>query len=326
MAAQTSRTTKAKSTKTPFNARDVQVAVLNGTAVSGLAQDVSNALAKHGYRAGSITKTFVATVVLQLVDEGRVRLDDPVERRGRDQATVGVAASGIGAVGLVADVSDAEGARGFVRDAHDALGGLDILVTNAGGPPPGPFESHSPETWHSAVRQNLDSVVNLARAVLPGMKRRRWGRIVNVTTSLDSMWRKGMLPYGGSKAANEAHCAIMAEELRGTGVTVRAFVRAWALTQPASCWRITHIGSGCTTETQPRDAAQAFSSHAGVPPPQLRTLFREKDRGCVHGGNPASKPRVRRHARERCPQLSRQRRPSTLARGVDLTMTTSALR
>jgi 3-oxoacyl-[acyl-carrier protein] reductase len=51
-----------------------------------------------------------------------------------------------------------------------------------------------------------------------------WGRVINVTTSLDSMWRKGMLPYGGSKAANEAHCCIMAEELAGTGVTVNILV------------------------------------------------------------------------------------------------------
>src|SRR5215469_15892770 len=49
-------------------------------------------------------------------------------------------------------------------------------------------------------------------------------RIDNATTSLDSMWRKGMLPYGGSKAANEAHCCIMAAELAGTGVTVNILV------------------------------------------------------------------------------------------------------
>jgi NAD(P)-dependent dehydrogenase (short-subunit alcohol dehydrogenase family) len=64
----------------------------------------------------------------------------------------------------------------------------------------------------------------MTRAAVGPMVEQRWGRVINVTTSLDSMWRKGMLPYGGSKAANEAHCCIMAEELAGTGVTVNILV------------------------------------------------------------------------------------------------------
>ena len=64
----------------------------------------------------------------------------------------------------------------------------------------------------------------MTRAAVTPMLERGWGRVINVTTSLDSMWRKGMLPYGGSKAANEAHCCIMAEELAGTGVTVNILV------------------------------------------------------------------------------------------------------
>jgi 3-oxoacyl-[acyl-carrier protein] reductase len=83
---------------------------------------------------------------------------------------------------VAADLSDMEGVRRVSDTALRAFGRVDVLVTNAGGPPAGPFESHSHETWQAAVRQNLDSVVELVRAVLPGMKERRWGRIIIVTS------------------------------------------------------------------------------------------------------------------------------------------------
>ena len=54
--------------------------------------------------------------------------------------------------------------------AERAFGQVDILVTNGGGPPAGPFESHAPDAWDAAVRANLTSVVELVRGVLPGMK------------------------------------------------------------------------------------------------------------------------------------------------------------
>src|SRR3546814_16177817 len=56
------------------------------------------------------------------------------------------------------------------------------------------------------------------------MRRSKWGRIINVTTSLDNMLRPGMVGYGGSKAALEAHTAIMAGDLSGTGVTANVLV------------------------------------------------------------------------------------------------------
>jgi NAD(P)-dependent dehydrogenase (short-subunit alcohol dehydrogenase family) len=60
--------------------------------------------------------------------------------------------------------------------------------------------------------------------VLPALLAQRWGRIINVTTSLDTMWRSLMQPYGGSKAANEALLTALAQELDGTGVTANVLV------------------------------------------------------------------------------------------------------
>ena len=80
------------------------------------------------------------------------------------------------------DLTRPEGGAELIAAAEAAFGKVDILVTNTGGPPAGRFEEHSAEVWRHAIAQNFESVVNLVRAALPGMKERRWGRIVNVTS------------------------------------------------------------------------------------------------------------------------------------------------
>jgi NAD(P)-dependent dehydrogenase (short-subunit alcohol dehydrogenase family) len=134
---------------------------------------------------------------------------------------------------IAADVGRDESAGRIVTAAREAFGGLDILVNNAGvGPntvrqgakPTGDFRSVEPQDFRRILEVNTVAPFLMTRAAVGPMLEQRWGRVINVTTSLDSMWRKGMLPYGGSKAANEAHCCIMAEELAGTGVTVNILV------------------------------------------------------------------------------------------------------
>jgi 3-oxoacyl-[acyl-carrier protein] reductase len=139
---------------------------------------------------------------------------------------------------IAADVGRDESAGRIVAAAREAFGGLDILINNAGvGPntvrphtmrggakPTGDFRSVEPQDFRRILEVNTVAPFLMTRAAVGPMVEQRWGRIINVTTSLDSMWRKGMLPYGGSKAANEAHCCIMAEELSGTGVTVNILV------------------------------------------------------------------------------------------------------
>jgi 3-oxoacyl-[acyl-carrier protein] reductase len=134
---------------------------------------------------------------------------------------------------IVADVGRDESAGRIVAATREAFGGLDILINNAGvGPntvrkgakPTGDFRSVEPQDFRRILEVNTVAPFLMTREAVGPMVDQRWGRIINVTTSLDSMWRKGMLPYGGSKAANEAHCCIMAEELAGTGVTVNILV------------------------------------------------------------------------------------------------------
>jgi 3-oxoacyl-[acyl-carrier protein] reductase len=128
--------------------------------------------------------------------------------------------TGADALAVRADLSVPADVERVVAAAVERFGHVDVLVTNTGGPPPGPFESHSPETWQAAVRQNLDSVVNLVRSVLPGMKERRWGRIVNVTSIAVKQPVEGLILSNSVRAAVTGFARTLANEVAPFGVTV----------------------------------------------------------------------------------------------------------
>jgi NAD(P)-dependent dehydrogenase (short-subunit alcohol dehydrogenase family) len=150
----------------------------------------------------------------------------------------GRAAEGSGAgdriLDIVADVTRDDSAPKIVRAAVDRFGRLDILLNNAGinmslfrrpdVKAQGKFWEVTPQEFRRIVEVNVIAAFLMARAALPQMLKQGWGRIVNVTTSLDTMYRGGMQPYGGTKAANEAHLLGLAQELDGTGVTANVLV------------------------------------------------------------------------------------------------------
>src|SRR5260370_22774820 len=80
------------------------------------------------------------------------------------------------------DVTDAEAVRRFVAAVAGKFGGVDICVTNAGGPPAKGFLAASLDDWRKAVEANFLSTVYFAREVIPHMQRKRWGRIVTITS------------------------------------------------------------------------------------------------------------------------------------------------
>jgi NAD(P)-dependent dehydrogenase (short-subunit alcohol dehydrogenase family) len=135
---------------------------------------------------------------------------------------------------IVADVTRDEAAPKIVRAALDRFGRLDILLNNAGinmslfrRPDVkhlGKFWEVTPQEFRRIVEVNVIAPFLMARAALPPMLKQGWGRIINVTTSLDTMYRGGMQPYGGTKAANEAHLLGLAQELEGSGVTANVLV------------------------------------------------------------------------------------------------------
>ncbi len=137
-------------------------------------------------------------------------------------------------LGIAADVSNLADCRRAVTQAAEHFGGIDVLVNNAGvsmnlAVPKGTTERARfwetvPEGWLRVIQINATGAYLMAYEAAPRMIARKWGRIVNVTTSYDTMMAPGLSAYGGAKAALEANTAVWAKELDGTGVTANVLV------------------------------------------------------------------------------------------------------
>ena len=129
--------------------------------------------------------------------------------------------------GIVCDITD----PAAVKAAITEIGAVDILVNNAGILSNNKSEATSPEEWHRVLAANLDGAFYLSRAVIPGMKARRWGRIVN-TCSLAA--KTGGLTagtaYSTSKGALTSLTFSLARELAAFGVTVNGISPAYVRT------------------------------------------------------------------------------------------------
>lgn len=132
---------------------------------------------------------------------------------------------------VAADLSEEAGVERVLSAAFDAFGRVDVLVTNTGGPPAGPFESHDMETWRGAVRQNLESVLLLVRGVLPAMKESGWGRIVNVTSIAVKQPVDGLILSNSVRAAVTGFARTLANEVAPFGVTVNNIMPGYTLTE-----------------------------------------------------------------------------------------------
>jgi len=142
---------------------------------------------------------------------------------GRDRATIEAAAAPRGLLPLVADVSTPDGAGGFVRDARDALGGVDILVANAGGPPPGGFaQIPDPAAYARAFELNALSTIAMCADAVPPMQARRWGRVVAITSIAVRQPIPGLILSNTARAGVTGFLKTLAREVAGDGVTVNS--------------------------------------------------------------------------------------------------------
>jgi 3-oxoacyl-[acyl-carrier protein] reductase len=161
--------------------------------------------------------------------------------------------SGVDVVEVAADVSEQSGLDRLARTALDKFGKVDILVTNSGGPPSGAFESFTSEAWESATRLLLTSAVGLTRAVLPGMKERRWGRILNVTSIAVKQPIDGLMLSNSLRAAVTGFARTLANEVAGFNITVNNIMPGYTHTD-----RVDHLARA-TGEKTGASAAEAFA-------------------------------------------------------------------
>lgn len=140
------------------------------------------------------------------------------------------------------DITKVEDAESAVRTVTAELGGLHVLVNCAGLGMSWirrdyltnrlNFWDCPPDAWQRVMDVNVRGAFLMARAAAPYLIEQKWGRIVNVTTSMNTMIRGGNMPYGQSKAALEAATSSWAEDLEGTGVTANVLVPGGAADTP----------------------------------------------------------------------------------------------
>jgi 3-oxoacyl-[acyl-carrier protein] reductase len=142
--------------------------------------------------------------------------------RDRDRIEAAAAKIGHGCVGLVADVSHPAGASSFIDQARERLGGIDILVPNAGGPPPGTFASTDLDAYPAALDLNLLSTVAMCKAAVPAMQEQRWGRVVAITSVSVRQPIATLILSNTARAGVTGFLKTLAREVAADGVTVNS--------------------------------------------------------------------------------------------------------
>ncbi len=138
------------------------------------------------------------------------------------------------AIAIAADVADYGQCEAAVAKANEAFGHIDVLVNNAGlgmrrisetfNTEPTRFWETDPVAWKDIIDTNVNGAFNMARALVPGMVARGFGKVINISTSDQTMVRRGYSPYGPSKAALEAMSRVWAQDLEGTGVDLNVYL------------------------------------------------------------------------------------------------------
>jgi len=121
---------------------------------------------------------------------------------------------------LPASLDDAEAAAGLVKAAEQAMGSVEILVNNAGLTRDMLAIRMSDEDWAAVIEVNLTASFRLSRAVLRGMMKARWGRIVNITSVVGAIGNPGQSNYVASKAGLTGMSKALAAEVASRGITV----------------------------------------------------------------------------------------------------------
>lgn len=187
---------------------DLQIrgkAALVTGASSGLGLAVATALAAEGVR-----------VAISSRDRSRI-----------DAAAVAV---GNGTVPLVCDLADTVARAALVDQASAYLGSLDILVVNSGGPPSGPFDTTDDGSFAAVLDEHLGGVVALARAAIPAMRERGWGRILTITSCMAKQPAAGMILSNVARAAVASFCKTCANEVAMHGITINNLMPGYTMT------------------------------------------------------------------------------------------------
>jgi 3-oxoacyl-[acyl-carrier protein] reductase len=154
------------------------------------------------------------------------RSADALEATARDLE----ARHGVQVLRRALDVTNADAVTSFVQDTAERFGRVDICVTNAGGPPAKNFLSITPDEWRAAVDLNLLSTLYFARAVIPHMQSRRWGRLITITSVTVKQPLDGLVLSNAVRAAVAGLVKSLANEFGKDNILVNNVCPGFTLT------------------------------------------------------------------------------------------------
>ena len=168
----------------------------------------------------------------ELAREGaRVFLCSRDEARASEAAAKINNETGATVAGIAADVTDEKAIERFVELARAQAGRVDILVTNAGGPPTSTFADADLDMFRKAWELNGLSAIRLAKLVLPGMRAQKWGRIVNITSVSVKQPIDGLLFSNTVRAGLTGWAKTLSNEVAADNVTVNNVAPGYTLTE-----------------------------------------------------------------------------------------------
>lgn len=139
--------------------------------------------------------------------------------------------TGTQAYGFAGDVSDASTADALIQSVVESLGGLDILITNAGGPPAGSFETFDEETWQKAVDSSLMSHVRLIRAALPHLRKSSAPSVLTMTSYTVKQPLPNLVLSNSIRAATVGLAKSLAMELGKENIRFNSIMPGWTMTE-----------------------------------------------------------------------------------------------
>ncbi len=151
--------------------------------------------------------------------------DVAVTARSRDeieQVATEIETLGCRGAAVACDVTNPDDVQRMAGDVIQALGGVDIIVNNAGQAGSHKFQNHSDELWHSLVAVNLHSVYYVTKALVGGMIERKQGRIINIASIASKVGSRYMVAYTASKHGVLGFTRALAMDMVGYNITVNA--------------------------------------------------------------------------------------------------------
>jgi len=174
---------------------------------------------------------FGKAISLTLAKEGCDVAVNDINLEDAEKTVAEVKLQGVKSIAVKADVTNKAEVEEMVKKVLSEFGRIDILVNNAGGMTPGgPFSEQTEDRWDKDINLNLKGAMFCSQAVLPGMTERKYGKILNITSSVPKMAFAGVSTYAIAKGGNYVFTRGLAKQVIPDGINVNSVAPGWALT------------------------------------------------------------------------------------------------